>query len=57
MQGMFVWAFNGVGLALMIPSAQSLVADYYPPSSRGSAFGALQLTGEVAARRPRDCSL
>lgn len=46
-QGMTVWAFNGVGLALMIPSAQSLIADYYPPAARGAAFGALQLTGAL----------
>ena len=31
----------------MIPSGQSLIADYYPPASRGRAFGALYLTGAV----------
>ena len=35
------------GLALVIPSGQSLVADYYSSCSRGSAFGALYLTGAV----------
>ena len=35
------------GLALVIPSGQSLVADYYTAASRGSAFGALYLTGAV----------
>lgn len=44
--GTALWAFNGIGLALMIPSAQSLVADYYEEDTRGAAFGALQLTGE-----------
>ena len=42
-----MWAVNGVGLALVIPSGQSLIADYYPPASRGRAFGALYLTGAV----------
>jgi len=31
----------------VIPSGQSLIADYYPPASRGRAFGALYLTGAV----------
>ena len=35
------------GLALVIPSGQSLVADYYSSCSRGSAFGALYLTGAM----------
>ena len=32
-------AFNGVGLAFVLPCAQSLVADYYAPAVRGRAFG------------------
>ena len=28
-QGAAVWAFNGVGLGLLIPNAQSLIADYF----------------------------
>ena len=37
-----VWsAINGVGLALVIPCIQSLIADYNPPERRGSAFGTL----------------
>ena len=37
-----VWsAVNGVGLALVIPCIQSLIADYNPPERRGSAFGTL----------------
>lgn len=32
------------GLALVIPSGQSLVADYHSPLQRGRAFGVLYLT-------------
>ncbi len=39
------WAFNGIGLALIIPNSQSLVADYYTATRRGEAFGTLMLTG------------
>ncbi|EIE22835.1 MFS general substrate transporter [Coccomyxa subellipsoidea C-169] len=46
-QGIFFWGMNGIGLALVIPSGQSLVADYYPAASRGSAFGALYLTSAL----------
>ena len=35
---------NGLGLALVIPCAQSLMADYFPAEQRGRAFGAMQLT-------------
>ncbi|KAH7618077.1 hypothetical protein Ndes2526B_g06979 [Nannochloris sp. 'desiccata'] len=45
--GAFFWAFNGFGLALLIPNAQSLIADYFKPVSRGAAFGALQMTGAL----------
>jgi MFS family permease len=45
--GAFCWAFNGFGLALLIPNAQSLIADYFKPVSRGAAFGALQMTGAL----------
>ncbi|CAL9106964.1 uncharacterized protein LOC135633435 [Musa acuminata AAA Group] len=37
-------ALNGVGLALVIPSIQALVADSTNDSTRGSAFGWLYLT-------------
>ncbi|MEW5315846.1 MAG: hypothetical protein WDW38_007248 [Sanguina aurantia] len=46
-QGAMVWAFNGIGLSLIIPNTQSLIADYYPDHSRGSAFGVLQFTGAM----------
>lgn len=48
-QGYIFWAFNGLGLALVIPSGQSLIADYYPATARGRAFGMLYLTGAVGA--------
>ncbi len=37
-------ALNGVGLALLVPCCQSLIADLYPAEQRGRAFGTLQLT-------------
>ena len=40
---------NGIGLSMVVPSGQSMVADYYPEESRGAAFGALYLTGAVGA--------
>ncbi|KAJ4811284.1 Major facilitator superfamily protein [Rhynchospora pubera] len=36
---------NGIGLALVIPAIQSLVADSTDDETRGSAFGWLQFTG------------
>jgi MFS family permease len=47
--GLFLWACNGIGLSFMIPSAQSLTADYNPESRRGRAFGFLHLVGAVGA--------
>ena len=47
---MAAWAFNGVGLSLIIPNSQSLVADYYSATQRGEAFGTLMLTGEGGER-------
>ncbi|KAG2426257.1 hypothetical protein HXX76_013015 [Chlamydomonas incerta] len=46
-QGIAAWAFNGVGLSLIIPNSQSLVADYYSANQRGEAFGTLMLTGAL----------
>ncbi|EFN59499.1 hypothetical protein CHLNCDRAFT_138130 [Chlorella variabilis] len=45
--GMSFWAFNGVGLGLLLPNAQSLIADYFSALSRGKAFGALYLTSAL----------
>ena len=38
-----------MGLSLVIPNGQSLIADYYEDLDRGKAFGALYLTGAVGA--------
>ncbi|KAK9844419.1 hypothetical protein WJX74_002206 [Apatococcus lobatus] len=43
-QAMISCAFNGLGLALVIPCVQSLVADYHPSEARGQAFGLMGLT-------------
>ncbi|KAK9786693.1 hypothetical protein WJX73_003542 [Symbiochloris irregularis] len=48
-QGYLFWAMNGIGLSLVIPSGQSLTADYFSEASRGTAFGALYLTGALGA--------
>ena len=47
---MLVWrAMTGLGLAVIVPTAQSLIADYFPPEKRGTAFGWLGLTGVIGA--------
>jgi MFS family permease len=38
-----LWALGGVGLALVVPSTQSLVADMSADAHRGRAFGAMHL--------------
>ena len=38
---LLIWAFAGVGLALIVPNAQSVVADYYECESRGRAVGVM----------------
>ncbi|KAL6846664.1 hypothetical protein ACP4OV_024112 [Aristida adscensionis] len=40
---------NGIGLALVIPSVQSLVPDSTDDDNRGTAFGWLQLTGSIGS--------
>ncbi|KAK8693179.1 hypothetical protein V6N13_070773 [Hibiscus sabdariffa] len=40
---------NGIGLAIVIPAIQSLVADSTDDSNRGMAFGWLQLTGNIGS--------
>ncbi|KAK7856202.1 hypothetical protein CFP56_024518 [Quercus suber] len=42
-------ALNGIGLALVSPAIQSLVADLTDDNNRGSAFGWLQLTGNLGS--------
>lgn len=40
---------NGIGLAIVAPAIQSLVADSTDDSNRGTAFGWLQLTGNLGS--------
>ncbi|KAM7252897.1 hypothetical protein ACFE04_025515 [Oxalis oulophora] len=42
-------ALNGIGLALVAPAIQSLVADSTDESNRGMAFGWLQLTSNIGS--------
>lgn len=45
-----VWcAFNGLGLALVIPCISSLIADYHPPETRGKAFGIMGFVSAIGA--------
>lgn len=46
-QAMLASAVNGVGLALVIPSVQSVVADCTTPDQRGRAFGTMGLTSSL----------
>ena len=48
-QAMGFAAANGIGLAILIPCAQSLLADYYHPSSRGIAFGLMYCISSLGA--------
>lgn len=48
-QAMAYAAVNGVGLSLLIPSVQSVIADYYDASSRGRAFGSLFLVSSLGS--------
>ncbi|KAH7861179.1 hypothetical protein Vadar_022683 [Vaccinium darrowii] len=40
---------NGIGLAIVIPSIQSLVADSTDETNRGTAFGWLAVTGSIGS--------
>ena len=42
-------ALNGIGLVLVSPAIQSLVADSTDDNNRGTAFGWLQLTGNLGS--------
>lgn len=46
-QAMVACAFNGLGLALVIPALSSLVADSNEAHARGKAFGTMQLTSSL----------
>ncbi|XP_017970761.1 PREDICTED: uncharacterized protein LOC18611584 [Theobroma cacao] len=48
---------NGIGLAVVIPAIQSLVADSTDESNRGMAFGWLQLTGNIGSILGGLCSV
>ncbi|KAM3709742.1 hypothetical protein ACJW31_02G195900 [Castanea mollissima] len=48
---------NGIGLAIVIPAIQSLVADSTDASNRGLAFGLLQLTGNLGSIFGGFCSV
>jgi MFS family permease len=45
-----IWrAITGIGLAVIVPTTQSILADYFPPERRGKAFGWLGLTGVIGS--------
>ena len=46
---MFCAAVNGLGLSLVIPCSQSVIADLYSPTFRGRAFGLMQLVSASGA--------
>ncbi|CAB4297622.1 unnamed protein product [Prunus armeniaca] len=50
-------ALNGIGLALVAPAMQSLVADSTDDRNRGTAFGWLQLTGNLGSIIGGLCSI
>jgi MFS family permease len=41
------WALAGASLALIVPNAQSIVADYHTPQTRGRAFGMMHLSASA----------
>ena len=49
-QAMIYSGINGVGLALVVPCVQSLIADYTAADKRGAAFGVLYFTGALGKR-------
>ena len=54
-QAMSFSAWNGLGLALVIPCVQSLIADVYSSATRGRAFGLLFLTSGLGAQQHKHC--
>ncbi|GAB2226071.1 hypothetical protein Droror1_Dr00021857 [Drosera rotundifolia] len=50
-------ALNGIGLAIVTPAIQSLIADSTDDSNRGTAFGWLQLTGNLGSIMGNLCSV
>ena len=49
-QAMVYSGMNGIGLALVVPCVQSLIADYTLAERRGAAFGVLYFTGAMGAQ-------
>lgn len=47
--GSIVWSLNGLGLALVVPNSQSIIADYHSEGNRGRAFGLLCATASFGA--------
>ena len=44
---LFFRMITGIGLAVIFPTTQSIIADYFPPEKRGKAFGILGLMGVI----------
>ena len=49
MQAVGFASLNGIGLALVLPCVQSMLADIYSPQTRGRAFGTLLTLAAVGA--------
>ena len=52
MQAAAFASLNGVGLALVLPCIQSILADVYAPHRRGLAFGLVLTTGALGEACP-----
>ena len=48
-------ALSGIGLALVIPCVQAIVAELYSPYERGRAFGFLFTVSALGEAPPPDC--
>ena len=57
MQAMIYSGMNGIGLALVVPCVQSLIADYTLAERRGAAFGVLYFTGAIGAQQMLPASI
>ena len=55
MQAMIYSGMNGIGLALVVPCVQSLIADYTLAERRGAAFGVLYFTGAIGEQPIPTC--
>ena len=42
-------ALTGIGIALVNPASSSILADMFPESSRGTAFGIMFFVGNLGA--------